>query len=42
MGPGGHEGVELYERRAHGLVHRATVELACFVPPYDAHGYDQR
>lgn len=42
IGPGGHERVELYERRAHGLVHRATVTSAYFVRLYGAHGYDQR
>ncbi|MFI8499945.1 protein-L-isoaspartate(D-aspartate) O-methyltransferase [Streptomyces sp. NPDC085524] len=42
IGPGGRERVELYERRAHGLVHRATVTPAHFVRLYGAHGYDQR
>ncbi|GHB31711.1 protein-L-isoaspartate O-methyltransferase [Streptomyces viridiviolaceus] len=42
IGPGGHERVELYQRRDHGLVHRATVTSACFVRLYGAHGYDQR
>ncbi|MFF8844362.1 protein-L-isoaspartate(D-aspartate) O-methyltransferase [Streptomyces sp. NPDC015127] len=41
IGPGGHERVELYQRRAHGLVHRATVTSAYFVRLYGAHGYDQ-
>ncbi|MFD0265441.1 protein-L-isoaspartate(D-aspartate) O-methyltransferase [Streptomyces sp. NPDC127106] len=40
IGPGGHERVELYERRAHGLAHRATVAAAYFVRLYGAHGYD--
>ncbi|MCJ1676593.1 protein-L-isoaspartate(D-aspartate) O-methyltransferase [Streptomyces sp. APSN-46.1] len=42
IGPGGHERVELYERRAHGLVRRATVASAYFVRLYGAHGYEQR
>ncbi|MEV5549631.1 protein-L-isoaspartate(D-aspartate) O-methyltransferase [Streptomyces sp. NPDC052309] len=42
IGPGGFERVELYERRPHGLVRRATVTSACFVRLYGAHGYGQR
>ncbi|MBC2900515.1 protein-L-isoaspartate(D-aspartate) O-methyltransferase [Streptomyces cupreus] len=41
IGPGGREQVELYERRAHGLVHHSTVTPAHFVRLYGAHGYDQ-
>ncbi|MEU6879630.1 protein-L-isoaspartate(D-aspartate) O-methyltransferase [Streptomyces sp. NPDC046712] len=40
IGPGGRERVELYERRAGGLVHRRTVTAARFVRLYGAHGYD--
>lgn len=39
---GGQERFELYERRAHNLVHRRTVTAARFVRLYGAHGYDQR
>ncbi|MFE7788767.1 protein-L-isoaspartate(D-aspartate) O-methyltransferase [Streptomyces sp. NPDC057460] len=42
IGPGGRERVELYERRAHGLVLRGTVVSARFVRLYGAHGYGQR
>ncbi|MFF4835341.1 hypothetical protein [Streptomyces sp. NPDC001315] len=42
IGPGGQERVELYERRARGLVQRRTVTAARFVRLYGAHGYDQR
>ncbi|WP_443077947.1 protein-L-isoaspartate O-methyltransferase family protein [Streptomyces sp. NBC_01450] len=42
IGQGGQERVELYERRARGLVHRRTVTAARFVRLYGAHGYDQR
>ncbi|MET7550442.1 protein-L-isoaspartate O-methyltransferase [Streptomyces sp. NPDC005479] len=41
IGPGGQEQVELYERGAHGLVHRGTIVSARFVRLYGAHGYDQ-
>lgn len=40
--PIGQERFELYERRAHNLVHRGTVTAARFVRLYGAHGYDQR
>jgi len=42
IGQGGQERVELYERRAHNLVHHRTVTAARLVRLYDAHGYDQR
>ncbi|MEV6329372.1 protein-L-isoaspartate(D-aspartate) O-methyltransferase [Streptomyces sp. NPDC051909] len=42
IGPGGREHVELYERQAHGLAHRATITAAHFVRLYGAHGYARR
>ncbi|MCQ4082364.1 protein-L-isoaspartate(D-aspartate) O-methyltransferase [Streptomyces sp. RB6PN25] len=39
IGPGGEEEVELYERGAHGLVHRRTITSACFVRLYGEYGY---
>lgn len=39
IGTGGREQVELYERRPHGLEHRATVTAARFVRLYGAYGY---
>ncbi|MFJ5723850.1 protein-L-isoaspartate(D-aspartate) O-methyltransferase [Streptomyces sp. NPDC093149] len=41
IGHGGQEHVQLYERRARGLVHRRMVTAARFVRLYGAHGYDQ-
>ncbi|MFI9627986.1 protein-L-isoaspartate(D-aspartate) O-methyltransferase [Streptomyces sp. NPDC052042] len=41
IGRGGQERVELYERRARGLVRSRTVTAARFVRLYGAHGYDQ-
>jgi protein-L-isoaspartate(D-aspartate) O-methyltransferase len=39
IGPGGHEDVQLFERRSGTLVRRRSVTSAYFVPLYGSHGF---